>query len=402
MNRAFLRIDVKEGRGRDTIRLIPSTGEARQYDIPRNALIHARKELEPCLNALKECIGREVGVSPDTSGKALGQLFHDTRRLMENIFQSLDRVLEIRKFCAGALLAAATGIEVPIVEVTGPTGEFPFELLPLFGPAPVPERIEDIETFSRRFLSFVAVVRRAPDVPDAAPAQPLTGKPLQLAFTWYQPLAAVQDEHDFFVGLGERELQLNGPWPAPGVPNVDVVNRLAEGLVDPRLRYSAARADTEVQVQHFACHCVAEQDRNFLLLSGCEDDEPRPVTLETLQSAYTTAWEPYRERLSADSVRPLVFLNACRAGTIDPQRLSSWPMWFIQRRHRTVIGPMTNVPDVTAAQFARLFYEALLANQSAGKALVLARRELLSKFANPLGLLYVLYGQPDVVIPPPP
>ena len=56
------------------------------------------------------------------------------------------------------------------------------------------------------------------------------------------------------------------------------------------------------------------------------------------------------------------------------------------------------MPDLVAAVYARSFYGALLSGRTVGAALVTARQELLHEFGNPLGLLYVLYGDPDIRI----
>ena len=66
-----------------------------------------------------------------------------------------------------------------------------------------------------------------------------------------------------------------------------------------------------------------------------------------------------------------------------------------------VVGPETLVPDKTAAEYARHFYRALFGRRTLGEAVVLARRDLLAERGNPLGLLYVLYGDPDVTIDKP-
>jgi hypothetical protein len=63
-----------------------------------------------------------------------------------------------------------------------------------------------------------------------------------------------------------------------------------------------------------------------------------------------------------------------------------------------VIGTETLVPDVVAARFAEFFYKKLLTEQPLGTALVLVRRKLLEEFLNPLGLLYVLYADPDLTV----
>lgn len=83
---------------------------------------------------------------------------------------------------------------------------------------------------------------------------------------------------------------------------------------------------------------------------------------------------------------------------MDPSKVSSFPRWFLQRRHLGVIGTETLVPDAVAPVYAELFYKELLTGASLGEAVVRARQQLLHRFGNPLGLLYVLYADPDIRI----
>ena len=53
---------------------------------------------------------------------------------------------------------------------------------------------------------------------------------------------------------------------------------------------------------------------------------------------------------------------------------------------------------MVGAAFADRLYDELLAHKPLGEALVMARRRLMREEGNPLGLLYVLYGNPDVRI----
>ena len=82
---------------------------------------------------------------------------------------------------------------------------------------------------------------------------------------------------------------------------------------------------------------------------------------------------------------------------MDPARVYSWPEWFLRNGHRGVIGTTALVPDRAAAEFSKFFYKALLARRPLGESIVHARRELLSSYGNPLGVLYVLHADPNIV-----
>jgi hypothetical protein len=218
-----------------------------------------------------------------------------------------------------------------------------------------------------------------------------------LSFAWYAPMDGARAEHRLFARLDEH-VELNGPWPGPSMTSEAVLKALAHGLVDPRLRYGGAKLGPEVQIQHFACHCDTgfEDFADYELELAGDDGASRRITLGELDLAFLNG-----PRLEVEPGRPLVFLNACGSAHLDPRAVYSWPEWFLQTRHRAVIGPETLVPDRAAAQYACFFYRALFAQRSVGEALVLARRELLHQFGNPLGLLYVLYGDPTITVDQP-
>lgn len=94
-----------------------------------------------------------------------------------------------------------------------------------------------------------------------------------------------------------------------------------------------------------------------------------------------------------------MILNACSSSRTDPLTAASFAQWFVASGHRAFIGTETDVPDGLAARFAGAFYGRLLeARRPLGDAVVWARRDLLRDFRNPLGLLYVVYGDTDLVV----
>jgi hypothetical protein len=307
----------------------------------------------------------------------------------------------LQALCVGALPDWATRVDVPLVQVEGPSYGFPFELLPVFDLSRPPNPISNLEVFCRRFLGFSAAVRRVQYLRGSGLGLPLDpvlkGGPLPLSLAWHTRLSGAKTEHDFFAGLAEH-IELNGPWPAPKLTLQAVVEKLVQGLADPRQRYNAsAGLGPEVQIHHFSCHCDTKFDdpNDYRLELAGTDGLKQRMTFIQLYNEFT-----YAEGAS-NATRPLVFLNACGATHQDPRRVYSWPKWFIDNRHRAVIGPETDVPDEAAAQYACAFYRELFAQRSAGEALVLARRYLLTKFRNPLGLLYVLYGDSSITVDQP-
>jgi hypothetical protein len=153
-----------------------------------------------------------------------------------------------------------------------------------------------------------------------------------------------------------------------------------------------------VQVHHFACHCdtTADLDDDYTLRLSTKRGRPRDISLGDLRRAY-------RERFTADRDdrrhRGIIVLNACASSRTNPLTAASFAQWFVASGHRAFIGTETDVPDGVASGFAAAFYGRLLeARRPLGEAVVWARRDLLRDFRNPLGLLYVVYGDTDLVV----
>ena len=190
----------------------------------------------------------------------------------------------------------------------------------------------------------------------------------------------------------------------------DLIRRDGKGLLDhlDRAGYN---------ILHFACHgrqCDAVHDEleiSLLLQSDLEhigdpDFEPPTITLQT---------RTFTMQEGAFSPPPLVFLNACQsAGGADRLRNRyNLPLKFLGRGAAAIVATACAVPDVFAAEFARVFYGYFLHGiesqvQSGavegvavekpkrrvtvlGEALRLSRCYFLEKYNNPLGLAYGLY-----------
>jgi CHAT domain len=399
MSVAVVRINIASHDGQEVVDMIATRRGVCPLSIalPAGTLKTAQEEVSRLLRRFKDNVGSSAGPSTDKVKLALRNLFMGGLLLGGTLTRQGPSGMEkLRRFFVEALPDWATHPGVPIVQVEGPEYGFPFELLPVFETGD-PGNMDDITAFARRFLGFSAAVRRVPYVCASMGGLPtarrLEGPPLTLSFAWYAQMPGARDEHEFFVALADK-IELNGPWPTSALSRDTVLKALAEGLVDPRRRY-VGQSGRPVQVLHFACHC----DTGFnspseyeLELSGGSGSQR--ITLEQLNAQYSFGLREQQE--SPD--RPLVFLNACGATHQDPRHMYSWPEWFLQTGHLAVIGPETLVPDATAAYYARFFYQAVLANQSVGEALVFARRKLLLKYGNPLGLLYVLYGDPGITM----
>ena len=135
-------------------------------------------------------------------------------------------------------------------------------------------------------------------------------------------------------------------------------------------------------IVHFACHGSNGQspDLNYLRVRDLY-----PLTHAALHD------EKHRF-----SHWPLVFLNACEMGFIDPLKFTSIVRFFLDRGARAVIAPDCKVGDLNAAHFSRSFYKFFALGQSSlMEALFKARHEVYQRYADFIGFTYTLYGQPD-------
>ena len=288
---------------------------------------------------------------------------------------------------------------LPVVQVNIREHAFPIELLPVFNLGPMPElrTHDDRLRAAARFLGFTASVRRTVAARTAQDRVIRNDPVLPVQFLRHRRLLSAVREERFLSGLGEH-VRVDGPWPtAEGT--IEFRRALIEALyAGAALNGGGPEHGPPVQVHHFACHCDTRKplDDDYTLRLSTRRGRARDVSLGELRSAY-------RERLAIDREsrrhRGIVILNACASSHTDPLTAASFAQWFVASGHRAFIGTETDVPDGVAAGFAGAFYGRLLeAHRPLGEAVVWARRDLLRDFRNPLGLLYVVYGDTDLIV----
>jgi len=140
----------------------------------------------------------------------------------------------------------------------------------------------------------------------------------------------------------------------------------------------------KLEVTHLACHAYARQplSQSYLLVS---DD-------------FTITIEDLRIREFEIKHNPLVILNACLTGTMNPLSTSNWASLFWERGARGVLATEFSVPDWFAASFVIELYQHLLSGESIGEGLLASRHHFWKQHSNPLGLAYALYSSPSIRI----
>jgi hypothetical protein len=138
-----------------------------------------------------------------------------------------------------------------------------------------------------------------------------------------------------------------------------------------------------LNLAHFACHAFYEDETPSLSRILLSDEFP--ITLMDM--------EVYGIAISG---HPLIILNACETGNLNPLYTSYFAAAFLRYGARGVVATECAVPDAFAADFAQQLYTHLLAGEPLGESLLTTRRHFLEKHNNPSGLLYSMYAPPSI------
>jgi CHAT domain len=400
-------ITVERSGGEREVRIVGRHEHELTLKVPDEKWEGARGAVHGHLDAFKNevlTLSGRLEVPPSSAHKALRVLFNRGCELASELVGGTP-ISDVQELFENAWPWWRTSDDVPRVAVEGDVFGFPFELLPVFdfNRAPDITDAEGIKRFARRFLGFTAAIRRAPKVSDPGHAgwERREDAPIRVSFLRHAGLAGADQEEGWFKTRGDR-LDLDGPWPYADMDGAAVLDGAMKTLVDPLVRLDGMPSDHEADVHHFACHCDtdANEDRAWALtIAGPEKDSERRLQLGDLRSH----WIQHTAAIQRSAVarrRPLVFINACGASRIDPMKAGSFPDWFLVRGHAGYIGSETAIPDRFAATYSAEFYSRVLKGAPVGDALVQAKRKLLAEYLNPLGVLYVMYADPDLVLCP--
>lgn len=241
----------------------------------------------------------------------------------------------------------------------------------------------------RRFPGFSAIIRR--EFYNLRVPQDLTLKRnprLPLKCFIEQDLPGALEEVEFFKG--NHGIEFDGPW--PDTPIEEFADHLAKYLQFSNQTFTGDLRSHGDQIQHFVCHCNIDEkvpSESELIFS-----KNNIVTISDLHESLTPP-----SRLEQREPGPLIFLNACGSAEMNPMWVTSFPQFFLRDNgNRGFIGTETNVPDQFAADFSRCFYESLLNGVRLGEAVNNAKWKMLEQANNPLGILYTIYADPDIVV----
>lgn len=387
----------------------PGAKRFRPVLVSRDSVQDARRDLGPFLNEVKNEIGSEL--EPPAAGleKAmrlldarsdtlLAQLMGDHGPQMQGLIDDLTSVFAQRP----------DWLNPAVIEVESPTDvQFPFELLSLIGggAAKWPPRIRDpfeLVTACSSFLGFRAIIRRivrraANDddestSPEQLPQNRRLEAPPPVTFFRHVELRGTGDEINYFRSLGSA-VEFRGPWPA------DDAEMSREQIMELLYRCAPEERQPKDVIEHFACHAEPDPgagDQAMFIVRGKTDQPEVFVSIADLRAAFTSRFRQGRARDC--EFLPLVFMNACGSAEFYPHQASSFPRFFVNQGYRGFIGTETSMPDQLAAQLSQVFYSRLFEGCPAARALHLAKWAMVTRFGNPLGILYTLYADQDLAL----
>jgi hypothetical protein len=373
------------------------------YDVPlrrwEERVGNLRKHLPLLLDPLRAHIGVvDLTLKDSEIQRAFGHLerlgYGMLALLLEGSGRTAsDTMAELTEFLAPVFLSKPPPAR-PVVEVEASSTDdlawrMPFEFLPIA--PPLTPRIAAREDFERFFGFRAEIVRslRAGSVEIRRDAQGRV--PIHLFAYAGKPLQGMRNQADYL----RANTTIVTEWPANySVPDsFEGVNQLAEQLrsLPPPAPDGAIRG-----IAHFSCHYVAGgpnkeggYDAKPTLYFGGLGATEIDVDIFQLRGAFEAKQTPR----AATPLAALFFMNTCESGAGG--NYDNTMLGFLQDRNATaILGSETLLPDRLAGEFAIEFYRGLLRGIPVGEAVVNARRRLLERFGNPVGLFYTFYGNP--------
>jgi hypothetical protein len=372
------------------------------YDIPlrhwEERLDDLRKELPLRLDPLRKHIGVVNPLLNEQEIKrASGHLDRVGYGILALLLQgsgrtASDTMADLIEFLAPVFLVKPAPAR-PLVEIEAAATDdlawrMPFEFFPV-APALNPQLAprEDLE----RFLGFRAEIVRSLRPGSIEIERDRKGRvPVHLFAHTGEPLKGMRDQTEFL----HTNTTVVSEWPVGHIvaDAYEGVSQLAERL----LSLSPPGPDGTIRsIAHFSCHYVAGgPDREgytnkptlFFGESGATDIN---IDIFELRGELEAKLPPR----APSPFAALFFLNTCESAAGGSY--GNTLLGFLQDRKATaILGSETSLPDRLAGEFAIEFYRGLLRSVPVGKAVLEARRRLLERYGNPVGLFYTFFGNP--------
>lgn len=345
-------------------------------------------ELRATLQAIHDVAGNALNSTAQRSVQTVDELLYFSLGVGYGLFGEHPGILfdEARKRAPAAFDPSGPA---RIIEITTPPDfNYPFELLQWQDPPP--DLPVDPALRIRSLLGMSAIIRRRfGQVEEASTVADIENNP-KLPVTIFRntSLSATQKETDYLASMKDI-VNVYGPWPgSQELPKLAT----ARYIMNPRVGFDGADREPPAAMIHLACHCnttSAADNLHYINVGGTFGK----VLLGDLKKQLMMAVKSHES-----APRPLVFLNACGSAAPHIADRSSFTSFLLSKRFLGVIGTLCDISDTVAAHFANVFYEAFLSRKPVGEAMLEARSHLMERHRNPLGLLYTLYGNPDITV----
>jgi hypothetical protein len=365
-------------------------------DRPAVRELHAR--FVNNLVRFRQLIGDGLSATPARAAAALVELAEAGRVFMVSVFDSVEDVhLLADCFRRACPTWRAGGRHRPIqIQSYGRLEEhLPWELLPVFEPRHVPTAatVADLDETCRPFGGFAALVERRTPIPVPARTTFDGTHGLGVRFFYHAGFDGAHAELGFLRAHADR-IRLRGPYPDGDRPGVSI----GQQLRDPTLDGHGTPTGQADHVVHFACHCdtVSPAAEEYAFHLADQFGTATRMTVRQLLNEIVVA----DRTATPDGQLPVVFVNACDSAALDPRCGTGLLTPFAKNGNLALIGTVAAVPDELASSFSQRFYTELLAGQALGAAMFDARRHLLLQHANPLAILYCLYGNAELRVLP--
>jgi hypothetical protein len=360
----------------------------RQWDLRDGESDSVNEALRKALTEIHDIAGNALEPKPAASKKAVEKLLTLGYRVHWGLFRdtSLDELQHADRFRSQAAFDPAAPPRV--IEVSTPLDYgYPFELLRWHT---IEKEITEPARRIRALLGMSAIMRRRLDrvAEFAGPASIGNAECLSVSVFQHPDLKTGPSEADY-LRRARNMVDVYGPWPStPELPEMAAIHH----VLDSGYALDRAGPTVPAAVLHFACHTdtTSSFSDNYTIDIGGEYGR---IELGDLKAS---AAEPAAKL--APKPRPLVFLNTCGSAVPHLASRVSFPEFFLDRQSLGVVGALCDISDDVAAHFAAVFYEALLKGRTIGEAIYDARWHLMDRHGNPLGLLYTVYGNPDLKV----
>jgi hypothetical protein len=378
------------------------------YDIPllrwQERISSLRRDLPALLDPLRRHIGfDEMKLNESEIKRAVAYLnrvgFGMLSLLLEGTGSpASDTMAELAAFLAPVFMAKPATTR-PIFEIEAATADdlawrMPFEFLPIAPPLkPLINPRDDFERYLGFRAEIVRLLRGGPtkigrDANGRVPVHLFAHHappPDPEAREKKKPLHGVIEQRGYL----HNNTAIVSEWPAaPAV--TDGVSELAGRL----LSLAPPIPDTIGAVAHFACHYGAAgptPSGGYRVASALNFGAENTTAIDIL--SLRGEFESRQKPGAPSPFNALFFLNACQTaagGNYENSLLG----FLHDRRATAILGSETLLPDPISGKFAVEFYEGLLRSVPLGKAVLRARRRLIERYNNPIGLFYTLIGNP--------